>query len=119
MIIVIEDSKMIRSLFKKYLTILGYSVCVADDGKEGIDLYDNICGLEAVVTDIEMPVMDGNQVARYIRSKEKHHTPILAVTGSDKSRIEVELFDMVLHKPISINELKSALESIIQIKEGA
>ena len=112
MILVIDDSKTIRSLLKEYLTKLGYSVLVADNGETGIELYHSVETVDAVLTDIDMPVMNGNRVARHIRSQKKR-SPILAVTGSDESLIEVELFDRILKKPIRMNELKSALAAIM------
>ena len=114
MIIVIDDSKTIRSILKDYLTKIGYSVRVADDGVAGIDLYNSIEKIDAVLTDIDMPFLDGNHVAQHIRTHEKDHTPILAVTGSDDSLIAAELFDRILHKPLRVVELKSALMSIIK-----
>lgn len=77
-------------------------------------MFNGAYKYDLVLTDIGMPVMNGNDVARHIRTSEKHHTPVLAITGLCDSHFQSNLFNMVLEKPLNLKRLKSTLESLIQ-----
>lgn len=116
LILVIDDEKSIRILLKDFLTKIGYRVHVAKNGWEGIRLLNGNNKYDAVLTDIGMPEINGNDVAHHIRSSEKSHTPIVAITGLRNSLLQSALFDLVIQKPFNLIMLKSSLESLIQKK---
>ena len=68
---------------KKYLEDSGYTVVVAEDGEQGWEkLLENVATIKAVVTDIEMPRLDGLGLARRIRADARTASlPIIAVTS--------------------------------------
>jgi CheY-like chemotaxis protein len=93
------------------LTHRGYDVKIAHNGSEGIGLLHNDSRFNLVITDIRMPVADGNQVAKHIRNNEKtHKTPIIAVSAYP-SDAEKGLFDSILAKPFKIKELIELITS--------
>ena len=116
LILVIDDEKSIRILLKDFLTKIGYRVHVAKNGWEGIRLFNGNNKYDAVLTDIGMPEINGNDVARHVRSSEKSHTPIIAITGLRNSLLQIALFDLVIQKPFNLIMLKSSLESLIHKK---
>lgn len=59
-----------------------------------------------------MPEMDGNEVARYIRSSTESETPIVAITGFSH-KADVELFDFMLMKPFSLEALLKSVELFV------
>ena len=69
-ILVIDDEKGILQLLHEALTLYGHKVETADDGLEGIRKFDGGC-FDIVITDIRMPVIDGNGVAAHIRKSDK------------------------------------------------
>ena len=66
-ILVIDDDTIILEIIEEILEQSGYQVVVALSGEEGIRLLNN-AKPNLVITDINMPIMDGNAVAEYVRS---------------------------------------------------
>ena len=110
-ILLIDDQDAILIFLRKVLTDLGYEVKVAHDGEEGIELVNSGYDFNLVITDINMPRMDGNAVAEYIRSSEKPDTPIVALTASSHDDINRDLFDFVVMKPFDLKALITAIKS--------
>ena len=109
-ILLIDDQDAILIFLRKILTDLGYEVKVAHDGEEGIELVDSGYNFNLVITDINMPRMNGNAVAKHIRSSDKSETPIVAITGYGDD-IDRELFNFVLLKPFNLEALADVVRS--------
>lgn len=89
-ILVVEDSITSRTLLKSILENSGYIVKTAVDGSEGWSLLKSE-QFDLVVTDVEMPVMDGFQLTKNIREdSESSEMPVILVTSlesrEDKER---------------------------------
>ena len=79
-ILTIDDSKTIRDMLRLTLLDAGFEVHQAVDGQEGAGLLDKET-YDVVITDINMPKMDGYGVIRHMRSMSVHDkTPILVLT---------------------------------------
>jgi CheY-like chemotaxis protein len=63
-LLVIDGEEMIVGFLQNYLTHLGYKVTAVKDGNEGIELFNTDSNFDLVITDINMPGIDGNAVAR-------------------------------------------------------
>ena len=64
-ILLIEDDATVRALVRRYLTNDGFIVLEAEDGQSGLELLEQHAGrIELVLTDIDMPRIDGITVAR-------------------------------------------------------
>jgi len=84
-VLLAEDNPINREIMLSQLTALGYTVQEAADGKEALRKYQ-AGPYDLVLTDIEMPEMDGYDLAAEIRRLEQtagSRTPILAITASD------------------------------------
>jgi len=81
LILVIDDQSSIRTILAMVLKDLGHEVKLAQDGQKGIELLNGPNEFDLVITDINMPNKDGNEVARYIRSSHKSKMPVIAITG--------------------------------------
>lgn len=78
--LVVDDSKSIRDMVAMTLTESGYSVTQAADGQQAIETAANST-FDLVITDINMPVMDGITFIRQLRTKPNYgFTPILILT---------------------------------------
>ena len=109
-ILVIDDEKIILNLLQAALSGYGYQVEIASGGQEGISKF-NRGQVDLVITDGCMPDVDGNEVARYIRSSAKRRTPIIAISGSPW-KLEKRYFDQVLCKPFPLKTLFDVVSSL-------
>lgn len=110
-ILVIDDERSILNLLNAFLKTSGYDVKAATDGYEGIEVFRNSNDIQMVITDIRMPRVDGNAVARYIRESDKPETPILAITGDDREIVTRDLFDSILVKPFRLKVLRDLVKA--------
>ena len=111
-ILIIDDHEHIRKTMGYFLETLGYKVKTACNGKQGIDYFNEIKNFKVVITDIQMPIMNGNEVAKQIRESERPNIPIIAITGcTDAYDIDNGLFDFILHKPFSMSSLSNLIKT--------
>jgi len=88
-ILVVEDSFTVRELQRGILEAAGYRVATARDGREALDMLARDDDVELVITDIEMPELDGFALTEAIRSDPARSSlPIVVVTslGSEEDR---------------------------------
>jgi two-component system chemotaxis response regulator CheY len=79
-ILTIDDSKTIRDMLKFTLVDAGFEVLQAVDGQDGVEVFAKE-PVDLVITDINMPKMDGYDVIRHIRGKSDDKSiPILVLT---------------------------------------
>jgi two-component system chemotaxis response regulator CheY len=79
-VLIVDDSKMVRAMVRQALEVDRYEVVEAADGREALALTDNH-NPDLVVTDINMPEMDGISLIRELRSRPRFRlTPILVLS---------------------------------------
>ncbi|MHC1787854.1 MAG: transporter substrate-binding domain-containing protein [Christensenellales bacterium] len=80
-ILLVEDNKTNQFIAQSILQAAGFSVFMADNGKEGVDRFQDNCGeTDLILMDIHMPVMDGYTAADLIRQADAD-IPIIAMTA--------------------------------------
>lgn len=80
-VMVVDDSLMVRELQRSMLERAGYSVTTASDGAQALALL-NEASADLLITDIEMPTMDGFELLRAVRGHASlANTPVLIVTS--------------------------------------
>jgi len=113
-ILVIDDEKPTLSMFKLFLDAYGYDVYVAKNGEQGLDMFDQISP-DIVFTDIKMPGIDGLEVLRQIRNKDKD-AQVIIITGHGDMEKAVEALDLdasdFINKPVERQALNSALSRV-------
>ena len=115
-ILCIDDESQIQELLKNCLTSLEHNVTTASGGKQGVELFRAAMRkklpYETVITDLGMPDIDGQQVARTIKA-ESPGTPVIMMTGWGSVMKEdgetVSGVDAVVGKPPRIGELNTLL----------
>jgi CheY-like chemotaxis protein len=112
-ILVIDDDEGILNSVDKMLTYLGHDVKIAHDGQQAIELMLKIQAFDCVITDLNMPGMDGNEVADHIRKSAKPDTPVIAITGDTESKIRSGSFNASLLKPFKLKSLVEMVESFV------
>ena len=84
-ILTIDDSKTMRDMLMLTLADAGFDVLQAVDGQDGLDVLDKE-RVDVVITDINMPRMDGYEVIRRVRANPEHKSmPILVLTTESEA----------------------------------
>jgi len=79
-VLTVDDSRTILAMLHHTLTNAGFEVLQAEDGQQGLDLLAAET-VDVVITDINMPVMDGISFIRNVRNSGRFHSlPILILT---------------------------------------
>ncbi|SFH12419.1 two-component system, NarL family, sensor histidine kinase EvgS [Pseudomonas sp. NFACC45] len=120
-ILVVDDYPANRLLLSQQLSYLGHRVREADEGVQGLRAW-RAERFDVVITDCNMPLMSGYELARAIREAERAEglSPgvILGFTANaqpeEKARCVEAGMDDCLFKPISLKELNSCLASVTQ-----
>jgi two-component system chemotaxis response regulator CheY len=89
-IMTVDDSRSIRQMVKFTLSQAGHDVIEAVDGKDGLaKLEEN--NIDMVITDLHMPAMDGIQLIREIRARERYkYIPIIMLTTESQENRKLE-----------------------------
>lgn len=111
-VLLVEDNPINRELIQQQLEALGFFVDTAEDGREGLLAWRQHEHL-AVLTDINMPVMDGYALARALRERSAS-VPILAITAtalaSERERCRQAGITDLLLKPLNLDTLGRVLQ---------
>ncbi len=85
-VLTVDDSRTMRDMLKLALTQAGYEVVQAEDGVHGLEVLAANPPPDVIVTDINMPRMDGFGFIEGVRRDERHRAvPILVLTTESDS----------------------------------
>jgi len=109
-ILYVEDILSNRQVVKAYLESYNLIIVEVENGEEALSILQKTT-FDLILMDMEMPIMDGFEASKIIRSNPKYQSiPILAITASvmnaDKKRV-LKYCDEYLKKPVSKKELVS------------
>ena len=112
-ILVIDDEESILNVLKKSLNLFGHDVQIAVDGKDGIEKFERSL-FDVVITDINMPNLDGFGVAKHIRKSRRPATPIIALTGAPWLVAgKAGVFNKILEKPFLLQSLADSVKDLV------
>ena len=115
-ILVVDDDKNTRRLFRAVLENAGYTVSAASDGAEALELMDGE-HIDLVVLDIMMPHMDGYEFTKALREVE-NNLPILMVSAKqlpeDKKKGFLVGTDDYMTKPIDEEEMLLRIKALLR-----
>lgn len=106
-ILLVEDQPEIRDILGLLLTLSGYNVTLAENGKEGLSLASST-PFDLVITDMKMPVMDGNRLIQEL-SKLSNPPPVIALAGSLYEIEPNTLIKATACKPVTTKQLKELI----------
>lgn len=116
-VLVVDDSVTVRKVTSRFLERQGFNVAVAKDGIDAIEILQDTTP-DMILLDIEMPRMDGFEVATQVRhNKRLQHIPIIMITSrtGEKHReraLEIGVNDY-MGKPFQEQELLSKIQQIL------
>jgi CheY-like chemotaxis protein/HPt (histidine-containing phosphotransfer) domain-containing protein len=117
LVLMVDDHPTNRALLMRQLNLLGYAAEAAEDGRQALKKWES-GRFAIVVTDCNMPEMDGYELARAIRKDESvnggSRIPIIACTANalegDADRCIAAGMDDFLAKPVEIDALANVLD---------
>jgi two-component system chemotaxis sensor kinase CheA len=117
-VLVVDDSLNTREIEKDVLEAWGYHVTLAENGRDGLTkaLAEPF---DAVLTDVEMPVMDGFALTAQLRENDDYrHRPIIIITSREKEAdrrrgIEVGADAYIVKGSFDQNNLVETLQALL------
>jgi CheY-like chemotaxis protein len=117
-VLVIDDDERVRTLLRDILQFGGHEVIEASDGESGIRCLEKEGSVGMVLTDLGMPLKNGWEVAKWIKTKTPH-IPVVLVTGwgtkLDEEKIRGSGVDMIIGKPFEVKEILEAIHLFMKV----
>ena len=115
-ILVVDDDKHIRRLYKAVLESENYIVATAENGEEALEIMDNQ-HIDLAVVDIMMPKMDGYEFTKLLREAQ-NNLPILMVSAKqlpeDKKKGFLVGTDDYMTKPVDEDEMLLRIKALLR-----
>ena len=119
-VLIVEDNPVNQVVVQELMLAAGYSVKIAENGAEALDIISH-GGVEFILMDCQMPVMDGFEATMKIREMEQENgtprLPIVAVTANaikgDRERCLEAGMDDYITKPIDTERLEAAITQLL------
>ena len=115
-ILIVEDQSELRELVKNFLGDYGYVVDEAEDGEEGYHKI-NMNSYDCLILDINLPKLDGLEIAKKVR-KEGKSVPIIMLTARSEIYDKIEGFDNgaddYITKPFDMKEILARVEAVLR-----
>jgi two-component system, cell cycle sensor histidine kinase and response regulator CckA len=115
-VLIVDDEEPLRRFVDRVLTQAGYTTATASDGPEAIEAAAKLGSFDLLVTDLMMPQMTGDELARRLRQSQPS-LKVLYLTGfSDrlfKEKVTLWEDEAFLEKPCSIKGLMEAVALLL------
>jgi DNA-binding NtrC family response regulator len=116
-VLLVDDERCVRLALECALVQAGYSVLVAEDGQEGLELFQtHQDAISIVVTDLEMPRLSGPLLAREVLQK-RPALAILYMSGGNgldfSTKEQVPSNQAYLQKPFAIADFLAVVKQIV------
>jgi CheY-like chemotaxis protein len=115
-ILIVDDEEPVRRFVERVLRDAGYATTLAADGPEAIAAADKMEQIDILVTDVMMPAMQGDELARRLR-QSRRSLKVLYLTGySDqlfKEKVTLWADEAYLDKPCSVKGLVQAVSLVL------
>ena len=114
-ILIVDDEPTVRDALSDILSCLGYEVVAKGTGRDALRTFlDDSISL--VLTDMDMPEMDGLTLAAHIKDKSPN-TPVVIMTGFHREavteKLEGRFVDSIILKPFRLEEIENTLRTTL------
>lgn len=115
-ILIVDDEVAIAEVLAEFVSDLGYTPLMAQNGQEALDLARQQWPA-LVMTDVMMPVMNGKELVRALRAEASTQRravpPIILLTAAGKHIIADLHVDAIITKPFELDELERLLQRFL------
>lgn len=111
-VLYVEDDENIRESVARALRRRVKSIVTAENGKEGLERFLQN-GFNIVLTDLEMPIMNGIEMIENIRKETEYKYPIVVITAYRDEEHYTPLADAYIYKPINLEELENTIVELL------
>jgi len=131
-VLVADDSKMFRKILCNLLQLHQFQIFEASNGQEALDIIKKEGDIKLLITDCEMPVMDGFKLIREARKiQRKEYMAIIGISSTGKNELSARLIkaganDFIIKQSFlkeeffcRVNQCISALENLEKVREAA
>jgi len=119
-ILVAEDDKTVQNIVSRILDFMGFEVALARNGVEALSMFIE-SSFDLVLTDLEMPIMDGWSLTHRIKERSPN-TPVVLMTGADRETVLKKVkgapIDSVIFKPFLLNDFQSTVQRVLEPTYG-
>ena len=117
--LVIEDSKSIRQIERRYLEEIGFTVVEAENGEEGLRVLKENPDIRLIILDWHMPIMNGYEFLKAVRANpEWNEIKIMMVTTENQQKSVIEAImagaNEYLMKPFDKEMLESKIRFLLE-----
>lgn len=114
-ILVVDDDPQIIRVLRQILTAQGYTVRTADDGAVALEVFSEACP-DLVLTDLQMPNVDGLELCRRLRVFSEVPIVVLSVRNSEEHIVDAldSGADDYISKPFGTAELLARIRSVLR-----
>ncbi|MBV9572793.1 MAG: response regulator [Acidobacteriales bacterium] len=113
-LLIVDDDPGVRELYRLLLASYGYRVIAADSGHQALDFFHSKSDIAAVVTDYEMPGMNGAEFAAVVK-RFNPRMPVIMVSGSPPpAGGKPPCFDVAIEKGLPVAVIVDHLELLLK-----
>jgi two-component system chemotaxis response regulator CheY len=124
-ILIVDDSPAMRSFVRRVVKLSGIQVDLFFEAGNGEEALEQLSGnsIDAVLTDVNMPVMNGEQFLRKMRQDGLHNSTPVIVISTDATAYRIHMMQELgaagyLEKPFGPEQLRNELERVLGVRNG-
>jgi two-component system, cell cycle response regulator CpdR len=121
-VLIADDEESMRTLVGRAIAMDGHTIVTAQDGAEALEIISDEQGaFDLLLTDIQMPIMDGIALALAV-ARDFPNLTILLMTGFADQRERASGLNAIVHdvvtKPFSVADIRTAVADALASKRG-
>lgn len=118
LILLIENSPLMRPTLRDLLQLEGHTVVIAQQGEDALDILSDLVGLDMILLDYAMPDMDGLELVRRLRADPEYETvPLLVYAVAGELNITQKALDagadVCMTPPITVRALMNTVDQVL------
>lgn len=122
-VLIVDDSPAMRAFVRRVVEMSGFEASVffeAGNGEEAIEVLDKDW-VDAILTDINMPKMNGEQFLRYVEADEHLRSiPVIVISTDATEQRKTQMLSLgargYVKKPFSPEDLRQELENVLGVR---